>query len=211
MGCPLALRYWIAVTLILLSSFLLLWTGYRRKQITPFSTPQTMTLATFACLLYVAALPWRLGLSRFFLGGFIITVPYTAILLVGLRVVPRFGAAALMILGYGLLSQLVGGGINPLWWPEYLAKGIVLEGLCLLGGDYGRSRMSAIWIGLVYGGFGYAFFYLVSAPFIWHIHYDLWFVAWKSLQGIVAGALGAGIIGFDIAGRVERVAPQASF
>ncbi len=206
-----ALNYPIAVLLVLFLSLLVLFIGYRKKIVQSFSISQTMTLATFACLLFVASLPWRLGLSRFFLGGFFITIPYAAIILVGLRMVPRFGTATLMVLGYGLLSQVVASGINPLWWPEYLAKGAVLEATCLLARDYGTRRMSAVWIGTLYGGFGYAFFYLVSAPFIWHMHYDLWYVAWKVFQGIVAGAIGAGVIGYDIAGRVERVAPQASF
>jgi hypothetical protein len=211
MGHPMALTYLIAVICVLLLSLLVLFIAYRRKKLEPFSISQTMTLATFACLLYVASLPWRLGLSRFFLGGFFITIPYTAILLVGLRMVPRFGTPTLMVLGYGLLSQVVGSGINPLWWPEYLAKGAVLEAVCLLAGDYGVKRTSAVWIGTLYGGLGYAFFYLVSAPLIWHMHYDLWFIAWKVIQGIAAGAIGSGVIGYDIAGRVERVAPQASF
>lgn len=205
-----ALTYVIAVALVLLFTLLVVYLGQRRGKWTAFSLTHIMTLATFSCLLYVTTLPWRLGLSRFFLGGFFITLPYTAILIVGLRMVPRFGAATLMILGYGLMSQLVGSGINPLWWPEYLAKGMVLEGLCLWWGDYGGSRRSAIWIGLIYGGFGYTFFYLISAPFIWRMHYDLWFVVWKVFQGMTAGALGAGIIGFDIARRVARVAPQVS-
>lgn len=204
-----AINFWLAAGLVLSLSLLILLAGYWKRQVQPFSAYQTMTLATFVCLLFVASLPWRLGLSRFFFGCFVMTVPYTAILLVGLRVVPRFGTATLMVLGYGLLSQLVGSGLNPLWWPDYLAKAMVLEGLCLLLGDYGTKRTSAFLTGLCYGGFGYGFFYLVSAPFIWHIHYDLWFIVWKVLQGMAAGAIGSGILGYELAARVERVAPQA--
>lgn len=204
------INFWLAAGLVFSVFLLILLTGYRRGQVQPFSVFQTMTLATFVCLLYVASLPWRLGLSRFFFGCFVMTIPYTAILLVGLRMVPRFGTATFLVLGYGLLSQLVGSGLNPLWWPDYLAKGVALEGLCLLLGDYGTRRVSALLIGLAYGGFGYAFFYLVSAPFIWHIHYDLWFIIWKILQGMAAGAIGGGLLGYDLAGRVERVSLQAS-
>ena len=52
------------------------------------------------CLLYVAAIPWQIGLAKVpGLDALVFSIPYTAVLLIGLRLVPKPGAATVLVFG----------------------------------------------------------------------------------------------------------------
>ncbi len=110
----------------------------RRRQ--SFSLQELATLALLICLLYVAAMPWKIGLSHLpGLDALVFAIPYTTFLLLGIRLVPKLGTATLLIVGEGIFGQLVGSGLNPAWWPYYLWCALALELLFLFTNDYARS------------------------------------------------------------------------
>jgi hypothetical protein len=105
--------------------FHLLWT---RKAIPSFSTMDLTTIALFCSLLYITILPFKFGLSRIpLIQTFFFSIPYTATLFIGIRLIPRAGTATLIICGHSLLSQIISSGINPLWWPYALLASFALE------------------------------------------------------------------------------------
>ena len=84
----------------------------------PWNSPP---LALLICLLHVAVVPWQMALAKVpGLDALIFSIPYTAIFLLGLRLVPKPGVATLLMFGQGIFGQMLGRGINPAWWPYYL-------------------------------------------------------------------------------------------
>ena len=163
-----------------------------------FSIRELVMIAFFCCLLYLAGLPFRLGLSRIpFLQAFIFSIPHTAVLFAGIRLVPKAGTALLIITGNSLLAQLISRGINPLWWPYALLAGLTLELYFLLTGSYLKTRTNAFFAGILRGLVVYLYFYCVSAPYIWHINYAPWYIAVMTAEGIAGSVIGA-LIGYEL-------------
>ena len=81
----------------------------------------------------------------------VFSIPYTAIFLLGLRLVPKPGVATLLIFGQGLFGQLLGRGINPAWWPYYLMCAAGVEILLLLVGNSMRSAWTMLAAGVLRG------------------------------------------------------------
>lgn len=188
----------VSVFLITFSGTIVFYLGIKHKVIHTFKTHELITIALFCSLLYVAGLPFKLGLSRIpFIQAFIYSVPFTAVLFIGIRVVPKPGTAMLIILGHSLLSQIMSRGINPLWWPYAVLAGMILEIYFLSTGSYLNTKMNAVFAGLLRGLVMYLYFYLVSAPYIWHIQYAPWYTFIQTLQGVLGSGLGA-LIGFAL-------------
>ena len=163
-----------------------------RKAIPVFSVHELVTVAVFCSLLYIAILPFKFGLSRVpMLHAFFYSVPYTAILFIGIRIVPRAGTATLIICGHSLLSQVISSGINPLWWPYVLLASFVLELYFILTGNYLASWRNAMGAAFLRGLTVYAYFYFFSAPYIWHTFYATWYIVIQTAQGIAGSMLGA--------------------
>lgn len=55
----------------------------------------------------------------------------------------------------------------------------------------------------------YLYFYLVSAPLIWHKFYASWYVTVETLQGVIGSALG-GFLGYGIGKAVEKAYKHAT-
>ncbi len=170
----------------------------KRKALKTFGTHEVVVIALFCSLLYVAGIPFRMGLSRIpFVHAFIFSIPFTAVLFIGIRIVPRLGTATLIVLGHSLLSQLIARGLNPLWWPYALLAGFVLEAYFLITRSYLGTAMNALAAGMLRGLVMYLYFYLFSAPCIWHIHYAPWYVFIQTAQGVAGSGVGA-LIGFAL-------------
>lgn len=95
------------------------------------------TAAVLICPLHVAVVPWDIGLAEVpGLDALVFSIPYTAVFLLGLRLVPKPGTAPLLIFGEGLFGQLRGRGIKPAWSPYYLWCALAVEACfaCLFGG-----------------------------------------------------------------------------
>jgi energy-coupling factor transport system permease protein len=168
-----------------------------------FTTVDLVVIAFFISLLYLAALPFKMGLSRIpFIHAFLFSVPFTCVLFMGIRVVPKCGTATLIICGNSLLGQMVSRGVNPLWWPYPIGESLILEAFFLLARDYVRTSYGAVAGGALRGLVMYLYFYLVSAPFIWHKFYAPWYVTVETLQGVTGSALG-GFLGYRIGRAVE--------
>ncbi|MCX5805584.1 MAG: hypothetical protein NT010_05875 [Proteobacteria bacterium] len=188
----------ISVILISIFAFMVFCIGFKHRLIHAFNTHDLITIALFCSLLYVAGLPFKFGLSRVpFIHAFAYSIPFTAVLFIGIRIVPKMGTATLIIFGHSLLSQLISRGINPLWWPYALLAGLVMEIYFIMTGGYLESKLNALFAGCLRGLAMYLYFYLVSAPYIWHIHYAPWYVSMQTLQGIAGSGLGA-LIGFAL-------------
>ena len=109
----------VAVTMLL---------AFRQRSFRRFKTAELATLALLICLLYVAAIPWQIGLAKVpGVDALVFSIPYTAVLLLGLRLVPKPGAATVLVCGAGIFGQLLGRGLNPAWWPYYLWCGVSLD------------------------------------------------------------------------------------
>lgn len=167
---------------------------HTRKAIPAFSVQELVTAALFCSLLYVAVLPFKFGLSRIpFIQSFFFSIPYTAVLFIGIRLIPRAGTATLIICGHSLLSQTISSGVNPLWWPYALLASFVLESYFLLTGNYLNTLRNALGAGLLRGLTVYVYFYCFSAPFIWHQFFAPWYIAVQTAQGIAGSMLGAAL------------------
>jgi len=188
----------ISIVLIFIFGVVVFCVGLKHRLIHGLNTHDLITIALFCSLLYVAGLPFKFGLSRVpFIHTFAYSIPFTAVLFIGIRIVPKMGTATLIILGHSLLSQLISRGINPLWWPYAFLAGFVLEMYFIITGSYLETRLNAVCAGCLRGLVIYLYFYLVSAPYIWHIHYAPWYVSIQTLQGVVGSGLGA-LIGFAL-------------
>jgi len=174
------------------------YTGVRRRLIKNFTVHELIVIALFCSLLYVAGLPFKFGLSRIpFIHTFAYSIPFTTVLFIGIRLVPKLGTATLIIFGHSLLSQIISRGINPLWWPYALLAGFVLELYFLLCRNYLGSRANALGAGILRGFVVYIYFYYISAPYIWHIFYAPWYISVQTLQGVIGSGIGA-LIGFSL-------------
>lgn len=190
--------YAASVILAILMGGIVFYAGYRKRIIHSFSTTEIVTVALFCSLLYVAILPFKFGLSRIpFVHAFIFSLPFTAVLFIGIRIIPKMGAATFIIFGHSLLAQILSRGINPLWWPYALIAGFTLEAYFLITGSYLESRKNALFAGALRGFVVYIYFYFFSAPYIWHLHYAPWYITIQTAQGVIGSAIG-GLIGYSL-------------
>jgi hypothetical protein len=165
-----------------------------RKAIPAFSIQELVTVALFCSLLYIAILPFKFGLSRIpIIQSFFFSIPYTAMLFIGIRLIPRAGTATLIICGHSLLSQTISSGVNPLWWPYALLASFALELYFLVTKNYLATMRNALGAGFLRGLTVYIYFYCFSAPFIWHQFYAPWYIAIQTAQGIVGSMIGASL------------------
>ena len=169
-----------------------------------FNTLELVTISFFIILLYVAILPFKMGLSKIpFVHAFFFSIPFTCILLIGIRMVPRAGSATLIIIGHSLFAQIVSRGINPLWWPYAIAEAAILEAYFAIAKDYLKSRHSFIIAGMLRGMAVYLYFYFIASPYIWHKFYASWYIALQTFQGTLGSALG-GLIAYKVSKSVEE-------
>jgi ABC-type thiamin/hydroxymethylpyrimidine transport system permease subunit len=122
--------------------------------------------------------------------------------------IPKSGTASLIIIGNSLLGQMISRGVNPLWWPYAMIECLSLETFFLITRDYVRTPWGATAAGALRGLVVYLYFYLVSAPFVWHKFYAGWFVTIQTSQGVVGSALG-GFLGYRIGRAVEKAYSHA--
>ncbi|MCM8761460.1 MAG: energy-coupling factor transporter transmembrane protein EcfT [Candidatus Omnitrophica bacterium] len=168
-----------------------------------FDTLDLIVISFFVVLLYVAILPFKMGLSKVpLVHAFFFSIPFTCVLLIGIRIVPRFGTATLMILGHSLFAQIVSRGINPLWWPYALLEAAVLETYFFAAKDYLASRQSFFIAGLLRGLSVYLYFYFVASPYIWHKFYAPWYIVVHTFEGALGSAVG-GLIAYRVSKSVE--------
>lgn len=163
-----------------------------------------VTIAFFVMLLYVAILPFKMGLSKIpFVHTFFFSIPFTCVLFIGIRAVPKPGSATMIICGHSLFVQLISRGVNPLWWPYALIEALTLEAYFLVTKNYIHSKFHAIMAGALRGLVVYLYFYYISAPLIWHKFYAPWYITAHTIQGVVGSAIG-GLIGYRISKVVEK-------
>ena len=196
----LRLLYLLTTLALLPAGLALTWALRRRGRLTGFSLRDLTTLALVICLLYVAVLPFRGGLAKIpGLDALVYSIPYTVVLLLGLHLVPKPGAATAVIGGQALLGQLLGGGPNPAYWPYHLWCALVVECFALLPGR--RWLALAVARGVV----SYAYYYALLGPLFWHKYYAPWFIALKMGLGAVGCAIGA-VLASRLPARVEAAA-----
>jgi hypothetical protein len=182
----------------------------RRRSFRPFTTIELATASLLICLLHVAVTPWQIGLARLpGVDALVFSIPYTAVLLLGLRLVPKPGIATVLIFGEGLLGQMLGRGINPAWWPYYLWCAACVEGLLLLVGNSLRSLPAMLGVGVLRGALAYSYMYLILAPFLWRQYYDTWYVSLKVSMGMLGCVLGT-LLAWRIAPAVEKASRHSS-
>ncbi|MFH0774999.1 MAG: energy-coupling factor transporter transmembrane component T [bacterium] len=175
------------------------------KRQSNFNTLELITIAFFIILMYGAVLPFKMGLSKIpFLHAFFFSVPFTCVLFIGIRLIPKFGTATFLICGHCLFNQIISRGINPLWWPYALIQSLILEGYFLLTKNYLNTYFSAVTGGALRGLVAYLYFYCVAGPFIWHKFYAPWYITIQTIQGIIGSGLG-GLLGYKIGKIVEKV------
>lgn len=178
----------------------------RKRAFSTFTNYELITLSLFICLLFVSRLPMRIGLgfgNVLLLNGIIMFAPYIAVLVIGIRLVPKVGSVFLMTIGYGILSTFIYGG-NFLILPYYFLTSFVLELYFLVTGDYVKSLVNTMigsWLIAVIGG---TFFFCVSAPLFYRLHYAPWFIIIRVIFGNGVGALVGAYIGYKVGGVIEK-------
>ena len=183
--------------------------GVRKRAFQPFTTLELATASILICLLHVAVVPWQIGLAKVpGVDALVFSIPYTAIFLLGLRLVPKAGFATLLIFGQGLFGQLLGRGINPAWWPYYLWCALGVEILLLLTGGRVKNLPVMLAAGLLRGLLAYTYMYLILAPFLWHQFYAPWYVAAKTLMGLIGCVIGA-VFAWQLTPAVEKATRQS--
>jgi hypothetical protein len=162
------------------------------KAIPTFSIHELVIAALFCSLLYIAILPFKFGLSRIpIIQSFFFSIPYTTILFIGIRLIPRPGTTTIIICGHSLLSQVISSGVNPLWWPYAILPSFALELYFLTTRNYLETTTNALGAGFLRGLTVYTYFYCFSAPFIWHQFYAPWYIVIQTIQGICGSMIGA--------------------
>lgn len=197
-------RIWVALLLgVWTIGGVVAYVAFRRHLFGHLNTQDYIIAAMFIGLLYAVILPWRLGLGRIpVIHAFVFAIPFTVVFIIAVRLVPKPGGATLILAGRGILYQLLGTGINPLWWPDFLLQSVAVESYLLFTGDHARTRRSAIVLGVLRGLMAHLYFYFVGAPFIWRTFYEGWFVLWQIFLGSAGCAVG-GWLGHRLANRVE--------
>ena len=191
----------VAVTVLL---------AFRQRSLRRFKTAELATLALLICLLYVAAIPWQIGLAKVpGVDALVFSIPYTAVLLLGLRLVPKPGAATVLVCGAGLFGQLLGRGLNPAWWPYYLWCGVSLDLYLMLVGPALHSFRAMLGAAVLRGLLAYSYMYLILAPFLWQQFYAWWYVGLKVSLGVAGCAIGAWLA-WRLAPAIERATRYAA-
>ena len=184
--------------------------GVRQSVFRRFTTLELATAALLICLLHVAVIPWQIGLAKVpGLDALIFSIPYTAIFLLGLRLIPKPGLATLLIFGQGVFGQLLGRGINPAWWPYYLWCAMGVELFLLVVGSQLRSLPAMLGAGVLRGLIAYSYTYLILAPFLWHQFYALWYVGLKIAMGMVGCVIGT-VLAWRLAPMIEKATRHAN-
>lgn len=184
--------------------------GVRKRAFHPFTTLELATAALLICLLHVAVVPWQIGLAKVpGLDALVFSIPYTAVFLLGLRLVPKPGTAILLIFGQGLFGQLLGRGINPAWWPYYLWCALAVEILLLTVGSHLRTLPVMLAAGVIRGLLAYSYMYLILAPFLWHQFYAPWYVGLKIVMGMIGCGIGA-VFAWRLAPTIEKATRHSS-
>jgi hypothetical protein len=184
--------------------------GVRRRAFQPFTTLELATTALLICLLHVAVVPWQIGLAKVpGLDALIFSIPYTAIFLLGLRLVPKPGIGTLLICGQGFFGQLLGRGINPAWWPYYLWSALAVEILLLAVGSHLRTLAAMLAAGVLRGLLAYSYMYLILAPFLWQQFYAPWYVALKISMGMIGCGTGS-VLAWRLAPAIEKATRHSS-
>ncbi|MEN6450430.1 MAG: energy-coupling factor transporter transmembrane component T [Thermoguttaceae bacterium] len=165
-----------------------------RRRLAPVTAVELAIAAALICLLRIAVLPWQIGLAKLpGLNVLIFAIPYTVVFLIGLRLAPRLGFAALLIVGQGLFGQLLGSGINPAWWPYYAWCALGVEALLLLTGYRVQRPAILLAVGILRGLLAESYYFLIAAPFISHKFYDPWYVVLMLSMEAVGCAIGAAV------------------
>ena len=200
----LAWIYGASVVLLLGTIGVTVFLAVRQRAFRPLSTLELATTALMICLLHVAVVPWQMALAKVpGVDALVFSIPYTAIFLLGLRLVPKPGVATLLIFGQGLFAQILGRGINPVWWPYYLMCAVAVELLLLTTGNAMRSAWKMLAAGVLRGVVAYSYMYLILAPFAWHQFYAWWYVGLKLSLGVVGCIIG-GWLAWRLAPAVEK-------
>jgi hypothetical protein len=187
----------------LLLGALAAWSAVRRI-VQPFTTRDLVTLALMIGLLHVAVLPFKGGLGRIpGLDALVYAIPYTAVLVLALRLVPKPGAAAALILGQALVGQLLGAGFNPAMWPYHLWCALAAECVAVAVGGRLQWLWQAVVLACVRGLVSNAYSYGLVAPLIWRKQYAPWYVATKIVLGLGGCLIGA-VVAWRLAPRLER-------
>jgi len=196
--------YFASVVLLIGTIGVAAFLASRKRAFRPLTTLELATLALMICLLHVAVVPWQMALAKVpGLDALVFSIPYTAVFLLGLRLVPKPGVATLLIFGQGLFGQILGRGINPAWWPYYLMCAAVIEIFVLIVGNSMRSAWTMLATGVLRGIVAYSYMYLILAPFLWHQFYAWWYVGLKLSLGVV-GCLIGGWLAWQLAPAVEK-------
>jgi len=198
------LLLYAGIILFTLMTGIILYIGISRRLIRSFTTYDLITISLFITLLYIAILPFKLGFSKFpFIHSFFFSIPYSAILIIGIRLVPKPGTATFLILGNCIFAQIFSRGINPLWWPNAILPSFALELYFILTRNYARNLINALGAGILRGAVVYTYFYLFASPFIWHKNYAGWYVTLQVIQGMIASGIGTWI-GFRLSKTIEK-------
>ena len=202
--------YFASIVGLLMAIGIAVALGVRKRTFQSFTTLELATAATLICLLYVAAIPWQIGLAKVpGLDALVFSIPYTAIFLLGLRLVPKPGMSTLLIFGQGLFGQLLGRGINPAWWPYYLVCAAGVEILLLVVGNSMRSLSAMLAAGVLRGVLAYSYMYLILVPFLWHQFYDWWYIGLKVSTGMIGCIIGT-LLAWQLAPAIEKASRHSS-
>lgn len=206
------LREWYVASLVGLCALVAvtLLLALRQRSFRRFKTAELATLALLICLLHVAAIPWQIGLAKIpGVDALVFSIPYTAVLLLGLRLVPKLGAATVLVCGAGIFGQLLGRGLNPAWWPYYLWCGVSLDLYLMLVGHTLLSFRAMLGAAVLRGLLAYSYMYLILAPFLWHQFYAWWYVCLKVSLGVMGCTVGAWLA-WRLAPSIERATRYAA-
>lgn len=202
--------YGASVALLFVAIGLAIWLAIRGREFRRLTTQELATLALVICLLHMAVVPWQAALAKVpGMDALVFSVPYTAIFLLGLRLVPKPGTATLLIFGQGLFGQILGRGVNPTWWPYYLMCATCVELLLAVVGYSLQSLSRMMVAGVVRGLVAYGYLYLILAPFLWRQYYAPWYIGLKTSLGVLGCLVGAWIA-WRISPAVERASRFSS-
>jgi len=141
-----------------------------------FTNIELMNVALFGAMLYIVRIPFHLHITQalgLVLNAFIMFIPYCAVLVIGIRLIPKVSAIILMILIGGVIGSLLHYGPNPVLLVYYLLTGFSLEMYFYITGNYARTFTNAVIGAALLGIIGGLYQLGVALPLFWHMYIPL--------------------------------------
>lgn len=161
-----AATLYVVIWIVILGTLFMVWRNSRKEDGNRWTTQDIISVAIIGVLCMVAnsilgdnfigpivqAIP-GIGNLLDFMG--VKGLPYEFVLITGIAVIRKPGAATALIFLKYFLEQLIygGSGVNPIEWPKYLYQGIFIDMYIMYRGKKFLANPKMIFVDAIFVGF----------------------------------------------------------